>query len=170
MSPDKLTVFNALKEQFVVEQRRKAEEEQAEEMKAKAAEAERIAKFASMSKAKQDELANMDPSWPIEKLPDCDTKWEKIVAKGKAEPDWKYTDEKWDICKDPAMVLGDRLNNKKEATGFTEFKRASEMDGFELFIDGASCRDICQGQIGDCYLLSAISVMATDQTGDAKIQ
>lgn len=68
------------------------------------------------------------------------------------------------------MVLGDRLNNSKEATGFNEFKRASEMDGFELFVDGASCRDICQGAIGDCYLLSAISVMATDQTGDAKIQ
>jgi len=41
MSPDKLTVFNALKEQFVLDERRKVEEEQAEEMLAKAAEAER---------------------------------------------------------------------------------------------------------------------------------
>jgi len=123
-----------------------------------------------MSKAKQDELANMDPTWPIEKLPDCLVKWEKILAKGLEDSAWKYTDEKWDMCKDSLLVLGEVLNSSKEATGFSEFKRASDCEGFELFVDGASCRDICQGAIGDCYLLSAISVMATDQTGDSKIQ
>jgi len=46
------------------------------------------------------------------------------------------------------------------------------MPGWELFIEGASCRDICQGQIGDCYLLSAVSVMAgiSDSPQDEKIK
>lgn len=98
-----------------------------------------------MSKAKAEALKNMDPSWPIDKLPDCPLKWEKILEKGKTEADWKYTDDSWDMNKDPALVLGDKLNNVKEATGFQKFERASNMPGWELFIGGASCRDICQG-------------------------
>lgn len=67
-----------------------------------------------MSKAKAAALANMDPSWPIEKLPDCPLKWDKILEKGRNDPDWKYTDDSWDMNKDPVKVLGKKLNDVKE--------------------------------------------------------
>lgn len=96
-----------------------------------------------MSKEKAEALANMDESWPIEKLPDCPLKWKKILDKGRADPDWKYTDEAWDMNTNPEKVLGQKLNAAKESSGFAKFERASNMPGWELFIDGASCRDIC---------------------------
>lgn len=82
MSPDKITVFNALKEQFVIEQRIKEEDEKEEEEKAIAAEEKRRKMLASMSKANRLALENMDPDAPIDQLPDCPTKWKKILEKG----------------------------------------------------------------------------------------
>ena len=35
----------------------------------------------------------------------------------------------------------------------------------DLFQDGASCRDIVQGALGDCYFLSALSVMVEQKDG-----
>lgn len=95
-----------------------------------------------MSKAKAEALANMDPTWPIEKLPDCPLKWDKILEKGKNEPDWKYTDDTWNIVTDSEKVIGKKLNDLKVSENFDRFERASDMPGWELFIEGASCRDI----------------------------
>jgi hypothetical protein len=48
-------------------------------MQVAAAEKARMEKYSNMSAAKAELLKNMDPSWPIEKLPDCMVKWDKIL-------------------------------------------------------------------------------------------
>jgi hypothetical protein len=67
-----------------------------------------------MSKAKAAALANMDPNAPISELPDCLVKWEKILAKAKADPDYKYIDDAWNICENPEKVLGKKLFDVKD--------------------------------------------------------
>jgi hypothetical protein len=56
----------------------------------------------------------MDPNAPISELPDCLVKWEKILAKAKADPDYKYIDDAWNICENPEKVLGKKLFDVKD--------------------------------------------------------
>jgi len=111
-------------------------------MEVEAAEKARMEKYSNMSAAKAEMLKNMDPSDPIEKLPDCMVKWNKILDMGRADPDWKYTDVEWNMAEKPELVLGEELFGLKENSGFNRFERCSNMPGWELFVDGASCRDI----------------------------
>lgn len=111
-------------------------------MEVEAAEKARMEKYSLMSAEKALKLKNMDLSLPIEELPDCMPKWEKILAKGRAEPNWKYTDVEWNMAEKPELVLGEELFKLKENSGFNKFVRCSNMTGWELFVDGASCRDI----------------------------
>ena len=71
-----------------------------------------------MSKAKAEALANMDPNAPISELPDCLIKWEKILAKGKSEPDYKYIDEEWNCIDNPEKVMGEFCFQGKDNDGF----------------------------------------------------
>jgi hypothetical protein len=80
LSPDKLTLFNALKVKFFDDLRQKAIDEQLAEEEAARKDAERQEMFAKMSQAKVEALERMrnNPDMPIDEMPDCPTKLEKI--------------------------------------------------------------------------------------------
>lgn len=71
LSPEKQTMFNNLRDHFILEERKKeaaiAEQERIEAEK----EAERQQAAAEMSEAKRKLLENLDMSKPVNELPDC---------------------------------------------------------------------------------------------------
>jgi len=50
--------------------------------------------------------------------------------------------------------------------GIKSWGRASEIEGAVLFKDGANHEDITQGALGDCYFLSALSVLGNNNIVD----
>lgn len=93
LSPDKLTLFNALKAKFFDEERQKAIEEQLAEEEATRKDAERQEMFAKMSSQRLAALEKMrnNPDMPIDEMPDCPTKLEKVREQAKAGT--KFTDK-----------------------------------------------------------------------------
>jgi hypothetical protein len=93
-------------------------------------------------------------------MPDSLKKYQMIMAKVNSTAGYKYTDVEFN-CKNEAQILGSTImsNSSLPKHGVKGWKRASEIKDAELFEDGADCRDIVQGKLGDCYLLSAFSVL-----------
>jgi hypothetical protein len=77
----------------------------------------------------------------LDELPDCPPKFDKIIAKSKADPSWKFTDGTWSPLQDEKKVLGDRVFAEKEARGVDRWVRASEIPGMTLFEDNARFQD-----------------------------
>lgn len=73
LSPDKLTLFNALKAKFFNDQRQKAIDQQQAEDEALRKDAERQEMFSKMSGARAAAIEAMkaNPDMPIDEMPDC---------------------------------------------------------------------------------------------------
>jgi len=115
-----------------------------------------------MTAEKRARLANIDPNAPIDEMPDSQIKYDKIVKKAAEEAGWKYTDAEFTEEK----MLGERIEQEPAKRFIKGYKRASEIAGATLYRDGASHRDVVQGNLGDCYFLSAISVLGHDRVED----
>lgn len=113
-----------------------------------------------LSAAKREKLANIDPNARIEEIPDSDIKYDKILEKVRADPEWKYVDTEFNH-EDALSSLGPEVNDSLASRGLREMKwvRARDIPNAMLFKDTVSHRDVFQGALGDCYFLSAISVL-----------
>ena len=118
-----------------------------------------------MNNARRDAMERLikNPDMPVDEMPDCDIKLAKIRANCKKDGK-KFVDVQFDCEKDEEKVLGGPIFAAKRARAITGWKRASEIPGSCLFRDGASHEDITQGALGDCYLLSALSVLGNERT------
>ena len=80
MTPDKQTLFNALKIKFVDEERQKQIDEDLVEAREAAADAERQEAMAKMGDARRKMMEELmkNPDMPIDEMPDCKIKLDKI--------------------------------------------------------------------------------------------
>lgn len=93
MSPDKQTLFNALKSKFIEEERQKQIDEELVEQREAERDAERqeaLARMGDERRALMEKLKN-NPDMPIDEMPDCHIKLNKIREHCKTNA-CKYTD------------------------------------------------------------------------------
>lgn len=113
-------MFNNLREHYIVEERKREEEQKELARIAEEKEAERQERLNEMCKKKQEMLKNLDLTLPLDQIPDCYEKYEKIVQEGNM-----YTDAKFGATE---SSLGDAA-----ASRVAGWKRASEVPGAKLF-------------------------------------
>lgn len=89
--------------------------------------------LAQMSSKRQAMMARMDadPNMPVDDMPDCQKKLEKIRNECKTNA-CKFTDAQFDH-KIEEEVLGTNIYQAKSARAITGWARASEIEGSVLF-------------------------------------
>ena len=97
LTPDKQTLFNALKLKFIEEEREKQYAEDLVEEREAQKDEERQNNLSKMSDAKKALIAKLDanPNMPIDEMPDCRRKL-IAIRKDCLENTKKYTDVQWD--------------------------------------------------------------------------
>jgi len=146
MTPDKQTLFNALKVKFIDEERQKQIDEDLVEAKEAAANEARMEALAKMGDARKEMMQKLmaNPDMPIDEMPDCHIKLKAIREFCKTNA-CKFTDKQFDHD-NPSSVFGATMGTKGDPTieqrAPRGWKRASEIAGSCLFKDGASHEDI----------------------------
>ena len=170
LQPKQKTIFDQLKLMYEQEQLngKSMSDQLAQEDKAAAEERAREAESKQLQKkedlAKLQEMVKggeVDINMDIDSMPDCRLKYDIIVKRAKANGQ-KFTDVQF-----PAndQSIGERL---KESLGFEfEWLRMSEHqtetgESHVSFDEGIDAGDIIQGNLGDCYFLSAIACLGTN--------
>ena len=105
LSPDKRALFDALKKKFIDDERLRDEQEEAAALEEQRKAEEHANLLAQMSDKKRQLLANMDKNAPIDELPDCQHKFEKIEEEFGADNENKFVDVNFDH-NDPDKILG----------------------------------------------------------------
>jgi hypothetical protein len=149
------TRFEDIKEQFQIEleeQRLKRKRQAEEEEKAIAARMEAVK---NLHEQRQQKLKDQSvaSNIPIEEMVDCMEKYQKIVETCKKAAK-KFEDSQFPLND---TMLGFTAHN------ISGWKRA---EGCVLYEGGVTASDVKQGAIGDCYFLSAISVLGEKRTKD----
>ena len=172
MTPDKQTLFNALMENFINEEREKDNREEVLEMQEARNNAERqeaLAKMDGEKRRKIEMLRKMEREgkldMPIDEMPDCDTKLQQIRKNHNTKKSQNKFEDAQFSHDNETQILGvpaDEVERQKRAWVITGWKRASEIPNSVLFKNGASHLDIIQGSLGDCFFLSALSILGKE--------
>lgn len=161
LSPEKHVKYNEIYASYQkeLEEARKRHDE--EEKAAAEAEMERNKGMAEVHKKKKT-IPNQE-GLEIDQMIDCEFKYKKILEKFQADKK-PYLDKQFpgpdgvpeseDVCDG---VLGDQ--NWRNINGASKWTRG---DGMVLYDKEISAIDVKQGMLGDCYFLSAISVMGAE--------
>lgn len=148
---EKQVLFKKLKAAFVEEERDK-EDQILEKARIEAEkEKERQERLASMTEEKRKLLLNMPKDMPVDEMPDCELKYSKIVERYEKEK-IMFEDKQFPADK---SSLGDTCQNR----GVAKWVRSSDIPGTILFKGTIDPTDVTQGALGDCYFLSAMSVL-----------
>lgn len=103
-------------------------------------------------------MAQIDINQDISKMPDCLKKYQIIVARAQQRNE-KYTDNKFRAVD---SSIGSTLVSNVY-TGPVNWLRMSgpeeEDQDYAIFKDGVTIDDVEQGHLGDCYFLSALSLL-----------
>jgi len=150
LPPEKQTIFRSLRDQYVEEQRVKDETAKEAAKIEEEKERQRQEMIAQGSKQKRKAVKNYDPNAPIDKQPDCKMKYAKILEE--ADKGTIFADAQFPPSD---QSLGPNCLNR----GVTKWIRARDKPNCTIFKDKINSLDVVQGALGDCYFLSAISVL-----------
>jgi len=159
LSAEKQVLFRRLKDAFVDEERDKEEEILEQERIQEKKEKERQTRLADLTEKKRSLLENLDPTMSIDDMPDCEPKYTKVINQ------YKSTKKQFEDKQFPPneASLGAGCLNR----GVAKWMRASEIPGTVLYRESVDARDVVQGALGDCYFLSAMSVLGDNNVKKA---
>jgi hypothetical protein len=107
--------------------------------------------LSQLSEEKKRQLASITMDMPVDKMPDCQMKYDKIkneaMNEGKLFIDNQFMPDN--------NSLGPNCLNR----GVGKWVRARDRKDCVLYKDVINHLDVVQGALGDCYFLSAISVL-----------
>jgi hypothetical protein len=184
LDPQQLKIFNQIKKLWVKENKNKKEEAQAVKDQERQKAMERDEQTAEKRRQKEEQLAKLQEEMErraqelqdqggrpaeddenedlnIEGMPDCLPKYHKIVKRAKKGMG-KFEDNDF---KASNRSLGEAVQGRQPNITWHRMSEENFHQGsYEIFMDGVSVNDVEQGELGDCYYLSALSCLDGKRT------